>query len=102
MEIRRERTWCPTCTAWELWPQNLPVARLYLRALDEWRGPDTGRKGFEPAQVLALMQLSGIAQDEQPRIWELLAAMENETKMILAKRRSEASAGQQKAVTKRP
>lgn len=92
MEIRRERTWCPTCTAPEVWPENAPIARLYLRALDEWRPPDSGRSGFEPAQVEALMRLSGYEQAEQPPLWALLSPMEQETRIILAKRRAEAKA----------
>jgi hypothetical protein len=92
MEIRKEKAWCPTCTAPEVWPVNVPLVELYLQALPTWRTPEAGRlqEGFDRSELRDLMTLRGIPAAEQTETWTLLAALEAQTREIRALKREEA------------
>jgi hypothetical protein len=94
MDIRDERTWCDDCTAPEVWQECEPTAQLFLQALPAYRhGAGTlgsvGAPGFDPAGVLALMDLRGVRADERAEQWDLLTRMGAEYARILAAKRSE-------------
>lgn len=92
MQIRKAETWCGRCTAPEVLPENVEPVLLFLRALPAWRtkGMDRICEGFDRGEVLALMELQGVA--DRAATWEALIDLEAE----LARIRAEASTdGQQ-------
>ncbi|AFL75408.1 hypothetical protein [Thiocystis violascens] len=89
MDIRGQRTWCADCTAPEVLHENLPLIRLFLDALPAWQGGQglmgaTVMEGFDRTQVLALMDLSGIAPADRPDTWDALRDLEAEYRTIRA------------------
>lgn len=87
MEIRRRRTWCPTCTAPVVYAENVAVIELFLQALPAWRTTGMERlvEGFDRSEVWHLMQLRG---DTDPAAtWAALAELEGELARIRAQAR---------------
>jgi hypothetical protein len=90
MEIRGARTWCPTCTAPVVYPENVAPIRLFLAALPAWRttGMERIAEGFDRSEVLSLMALTAVPAAEIPATWEALAELEAELARIRAARRA--------------
>jgi hypothetical protein len=86
MEIRGEQTWCAKCQAPEVWHDNVPLIDLYLDALPAWRmtGMEHAVEGLDRGEVLALMDLRGIAPADRAETWGALAELETETRRIRA------------------
>lgn len=83
MDIRGTKTWCPDCTAPEVWHENLPAIERFLAALPAYRSGDGVLiEGFDRGQVEALFALSGVPQEELPEAWDQLADMEAELRSI--------------------
>lgn len=94
MDIRKERWWCDDCTAPEVYQDCEQIADLFLQALPAYRHGSgalgsVGAPGFDPAGVLALMDLRGVLADERAEQWDLLTRMGAEYARILATKRSE-------------
>ncbi|WP_295400429.1 hypothetical protein [uncultured Thiocystis sp.] len=89
MDIRGQRTWCADCTAPEVLHENVPLITLFLDALPAWQGGQglmgaTLMEGFDRAQLLALMDLRGIAPADRAETWGALRDLEAEYRVIRA------------------
>lgn len=94
MRIRGEPVWCERCTAPEVHPENVPVVHLFLDALPSYRlaggmGATTAMEGFDRAEIVALMDLRGIAPSDRPATWDALRELEAELRAIRAARAKE-------------
>lgn len=91
MNIAGERAWCGQCTAPVVLEGNVPIIGLFLDALPGWQSPGLcgGGEGLRRAEVLALMDLHGIAPTERPEHWAAIADLEGQMRSIFAERREE-------------
>lgn len=90
MEIRKERTWCPTCTAPLVMEENLETIEIFLQGLPSWRttGMDRITEGFDRAEILALMEMRGT--NDRPIVWAAISEMEGELARIRILKKQEA------------
>lgn len=101
MQIRKERTWCPTCTAPVVEEENLPVLDMFIDALPAFRTEGHLQAGFDRREVSELMDLHGV--EDKAGMWTALRSMESEMRKWLNEARSskveEDGRGQRQSLT---
>ena len=96
MEIRKERTWCPTCTAPIVMEENVETIEIFIQGLPSWRttGMDRITEGFDRTEILALMEMRDTK--DRPTVWAALSEMEGELARIRVLKKQEAPKPQPK------
>lgn len=88
--IRRQNTWCPTCTAPEVLSDNVLIIDLFLASLPAWR-EDGPLAGFARAEIQAEFSLRALPVSDWPALWLALREMEAEYRTLRHEQRAPAA-----------